>query len=99
MKEINNMNQFTDLLLLRLIANLQTLIEQQLEQIDALETAIRNLTTHDGTPDAYVGFDGFHPANYCHYCGNYWKPGELPENHDDDCPVASARELLNNKEQ
>jgi hypothetical protein len=46
-----------------------------------------------GVPGGYIESFPDEEAFNCTYCYSRWLPGE-PERHDDDCPVAAARELL-----
>jgi hypothetical protein len=52
-----------------------------------------------GTPGGYIGVDtgGETHDRHCTYCYTFWRMGE-PERHDDDCPVAVARALLDGSE-
>ena len=48
-----------------------------------------------GTPGGYIGVDpsGETHDRHCTYCYTSWQLGE-PERHDTDCPIASARRVL-----
>jgi hypothetical protein len=54
--------------------------------------ALVDAETH-GIPSGYIGVYPDETDRYCTYCLTSWRMGE-PERHDDDCPIAAARELL-----
>ncbi len=64
---------------------------------DALRDALAALVDAEahGTPGGYIGVDpsGETYDRHCTYCYTSWQLGE-PERHDTDCPIASARRVL-----
>jgi hypothetical protein len=74
-------------------AERDTLVAANARLRDAL-AALVDAEAH-GTPGGYIGVDpsGETHDRHCTYCYTFWRMGE-PERHDDDCPVAVARVLL-----
>lgn len=80
-----------------LVRDLCEAVEARDAEIARLRDALGALVDAEahGTPGGYIGVDpsGETHDRHCTYCYTSWQLGE-PERHAPDCPVATARALL-----